>query len=339
VFAGVIVVYNEFVAQSLHHASHDAIGLLLAIRVNNAHRRLMSQRRVPALDAYIDNLNMLLWPKFKMACENHVKSLENVRDSFEPNPEAPHFAVRRYADFVVALTTLAHVPTSTDGDEVNVTSQVDSFLDQLRQVIYECVSSKFCASLKSSPRAQTVYLVRSYDHICSVLTRLTNLKDEFDKDADGFIHTSTELASLHFFETKLAEALESFVNLTMLENFPSISNLWAVLRASSEPVPIDVVHTHLREFERSWRKALIETHAVCVGCFASRDWRANDLFTRCLDALTTSYFKLLEGEDSIIRARLGDEAFETLAPILVTRPTFTLEGNKLTASTKSSDDR
>ena len=73
VFAGPLTVYNDFVAQGVATASKDAIGLLIAIRVNAVNRRVMSRRRVPALDAYFDNLNMTLWPKFKHACDEHVK--------------------------------------------------------------------------------------------------------------------------------------------------------------------------------------------------------------------------------------------------------------------------
>jgi hypothetical protein len=52
-----------------------------------------------------------------------------------------------------------------------------------------------------------------------------------------------------------------------------------------------------------------------VSCFgAARDWRANDLFHRCLAELVSTYFALID-----------DDTDET---IIVTKPTFTLEGNR-----------
>lgn len=38
------------------------------IRLNSEHRSLMSRRRVPCLDDYLDRINLLLWPRFKVRC-------------------------------------------------------------------------------------------------------------------------------------------------------------------------------------------------------------------------------------------------------------------------------
>lgn len=44
----------------------DVVGLLLMVRINHMHRMLMSKRRIPALDGYLDRINLLLWPRFKV---------------------------------------------------------------------------------------------------------------------------------------------------------------------------------------------------------------------------------------------------------------------------------
>lgn len=44
---------------------YDMVGLLLMVRINYQHRLLMNKRRVPALDGYLDRLNLTLWPRFK----------------------------------------------------------------------------------------------------------------------------------------------------------------------------------------------------------------------------------------------------------------------------------
>lgn len=43
------------------------VGVLLMIRLNAEHRRLMARRRTPCLDDYLDRVNLLLWPRFKVA--------------------------------------------------------------------------------------------------------------------------------------------------------------------------------------------------------------------------------------------------------------------------------
>lgn len=46
--------------------SWDLVGLLLLIRVNGAHQLIMNRRRVPCLDGYLDRMNLVLWPRFKV---------------------------------------------------------------------------------------------------------------------------------------------------------------------------------------------------------------------------------------------------------------------------------
>jgi len=55
----------------------DAIGLLLMIRINYEHQLIMQKRCLPCLDAYIDKVNLLLWPRLKAVADAHVASLRN----------------------------------------------------------------------------------------------------------------------------------------------------------------------------------------------------------------------------------------------------------------------
>ncbi len=46
--------------------THDMIGLLLMVRINYQHRLIMNRRRIPCLDGYLDRVNLVLWPRFKV---------------------------------------------------------------------------------------------------------------------------------------------------------------------------------------------------------------------------------------------------------------------------------
>jgi hypothetical protein len=57
-------------------AQGDALGLLLMARLNAAHRRLMARRRVAfLLEGYLDRVDLLLWPRFRLLCDLQVASL------------------------------------------------------------------------------------------------------------------------------------------------------------------------------------------------------------------------------------------------------------------------
>ena len=58
----------------------DAIGCLLCIAATQRLRVTMAKRRVPALDAYLDRILMILWPRAKALLESHITSLEEPRN-------------------------------------------------------------------------------------------------------------------------------------------------------------------------------------------------------------------------------------------------------------------
>jgi len=341
VFTAPLAAYNTFVAQGALQVAHDAVGLLVAIRVNNAHRRVMSRRRVPALDAYIDNVNMTLWPNFKSACDVHIKSLNDMQQSFEPSPESPSFIVRRYANLVGALTRVAHARIADSSDETEVVNQVDVFLDRLRQSLYECLSVKMCASLKDSPRARSAYLVKSYDYICTILSSLTDDDDDEDDDDDdddngrASANLSTKLASLHFFEEKLATETKSFIAHIMVDRFARLMTLARSLGSSSPENATDTsaVRDALAEFQKTWRDALKSVYEDCSSCFTARDWRTNDLFRRCMAELLSVYGGIVgdDEREGSIATTYGKEARDALNDVVVTIPTFSLEANRYCA--------
>ena len=45
---------------------YDLVALLLMIRMNYHHQLIMNKRRIPCLDDYLDRVNILLWPRFKV---------------------------------------------------------------------------------------------------------------------------------------------------------------------------------------------------------------------------------------------------------------------------------
>ncbi|RZC49083.1 hypothetical protein C5167_017514 [Papaver somniferum] len=85
----------------------DATGLMLMIRIIHQHQLIMSRRRLPCLDSYLDKINISLWPRFKMVFDMHLNSLRtaNVKTLWEDDVH-PHYVMRRYAEFSASLVHL-----------------------------------------------------------------------------------------------------------------------------------------------------------------------------------------------------------------------------------------
>ena len=60
---------NLYLSSAHLQECHDMLAVLLMVRINYHHRVMMAKRRIPALDGYMDRINLLLWPRFKVrAC-------------------------------------------------------------------------------------------------------------------------------------------------------------------------------------------------------------------------------------------------------------------------------
>jgi len=64
---------------------YDLVALLLMIRMNYHHQLIMNKRRIPCLDDYLDRVNLLLWPRFKV-CAPFLSPDTRVVCQFLPDP-------------------------------------------------------------------------------------------------------------------------------------------------------------------------------------------------------------------------------------------------------------
>ena len=127
-FAGVIRVVEEALDAFLPDC-FDSIALLLMIRINYRHQVIMSRRRIPCLDGYLDKVNLVLWPRFKGVFDAQLNSVmsANERSLFSDDTRC-HYVARRYADFAASMMQL----NAGYQDQ-----QLDNNLERLRVAVVE----------------------------------------------------------------------------------------------------------------------------------------------------------------------------------------------------------
>ncbi|KEH42976.1 vacuolar protein sorting-associated protein [Medicago truncatula] len=158
IFSGPFGVMDEHFNTILPNC-YDAIGLMLMIRIIHQHQLIMSRRRIPCLDSYLDKVNISLWPRFKMVFDMHLNSLRNanVKTLWEDDVH-PHYVMRRYAEFTASLIHL----NSEFGD-----GQLELNLERLRMAIDDLLIK--LAKNFTKPKLQTVFLINNYDMTIAVL--------------------------------------------------------------------------------------------------------------------------------------------------------------------------
>ncbi|XP_034221163.1 vacuolar protein sorting-associated protein 52 A isoform X2 [Prunus dulcis] len=158
IFAGPFSVIDEHFNSILPNC-YDAIGVMLMIRIIHQHQLIMSRRRIPCLDSYLDKVNIALWPRFKMVFDLHLNSLRtaNVKTLWEDDVH-PHYVMRRYAEFTASLIHL----NVEYGD-----GQLELNLERLRMAIDDLLIK--LAKSFPRPKLQTVFLINNYDMTIAVL--------------------------------------------------------------------------------------------------------------------------------------------------------------------------
>ncbi|EEP81689.1 conserved hypothetical protein [Uncinocarpus reesii 1704] len=98
----------------------DCLGILLCVRLNQQFAFELQRRKVPVADAYINGINMLLWPRFQIIMDMHHESLKRASSSStrgsvsalsltggDKQSLAPHFLTQRFGQFLHSILQMS----------------------------------------------------------------------------------------------------------------------------------------------------------------------------------------------------------------------------------------
>ncbi|KAJ0789639.1 putative cullin repeat-like-containing domain superfamily [Helianthus annuus] len=248
IFSGPFAVMDEHFGTVLPN-SFDAIGIMLMIRITHQHQLIMSRRRIPCLDSYLDKVNISLWPRFKMVFDMHINSLRNanVKTLWEDDVH-PHYVMRRYAEFTASLIQL-----NVDyGD-----GQLDLNMERLKMAIDDLLIK--LAKMFAKPKLQTVFLINNYDMTIAVLKE-----------------TGPEGGKIQaHFEDLLKNYTAVYVEELLLEHFGNLIK-FVKTRASEDPnsgsdKPITVAEVEplVKDFGSRWKAAIELMHSDVITSFSN----------------------------------------------------------------------
>ncbi|KAK8692077.1 hypothetical protein V6N13_075558 [Hibiscus sabdariffa] len=246
IFAGPFAVIDEHFNSILPNC-YDAIGLMLMIRIVRQHQLIMSRRRIPCLDSYLDKVNIALWPRFKMVFDMHLSSLRNanVKLLWEDDIH-PHYVMRRYAEFTASLIHL------NDGD-----GQLELNMERLRMAVDDLLMK--LAKMFSKPKLQIVFLINNCDMTIAVL------KEAGPEGGKIQLH----------FEEMLKSNTGLFVEELLMEHFSDLIK-FVKTRASEDPngsserpISVQEVEPIVKDFWSRWKGAIELMHKDVITSFSN----------------------------------------------------------------------
>ncbi|KAB8261938.1 Vps52-domain-containing protein [Aspergillus pseudonomiae] len=134
IFDPVFALGQGLTKQLVEHTT-DSLGVLICVRLNQQAAFELQRRKVPVADAYINGINMRLWPRFQVIMDLHCESLKRVAshtgrsavsalsltggDDLNQS-SAPHFLTQRFGQLLHGILVLS----SEAGDDEPVSNSL-----------------------------------------------------------------------------------------------------------------------------------------------------------------------------------------------------------------------
>lgn len=162
---------GQILTKALVTDTYDALGLLLAVRLNQHFQFSLQRRKVPAADSYINGTAMILWPRLQVVMDAHCESVRALTSSLPTRPPpkseqaklsaAPHVTTQRFGQLVHGILML-----STEGGD---DEPVVSSLRRLRSEI-EAFLTKYSAMFGVDKRKRERFLYNNYSLILTIIS-------------------------------------------------------------------------------------------------------------------------------------------------------------------------
>lgn len=248
IFSGPFAVIDEHFNAILPNF-FDAIGLMLMIRITHQHQLIMSRRRIPCLDSYLDKVNIALWPRFKMVFDMHLSSLRNAnaRALWEDDVH-PHYVMRRYAEFTASLLQL----NVNYGD-----GQLELNLDRLRVAVDDLLVK--LARMFSKPKQQTIFLINNYDMVLAVLKEAGTEGGKTQMQFEELLKSNTTV----FLEELLLEHFNVLIRFVKTRAGEEASS------TSERPVTVEEVEPLVKDFSSRWKGTIELMHKDVITSFSN----------------------------------------------------------------------
>lgn len=224
--------------------TRDTLGVLLALKVNEAHRSSMQMQKIFDLSDFFIQVDILLKPKFKKLFDENIASMAEASKTISKSARrgigdtSPHIVTRRYAEFSASLLAIARFGTPDD-----------SILEGLRRLRSEYAGFlNAMSTLFARPKLRYMFLINNIDLVLSV-------SHEHSVSGTEEYKFFTELQEIHttaYVEHEVADHFPDIVS--FVRQYERTAKVLHTPGAARRPFPSEErVKAVLRQYASNWR--------------------------------------------------------------------------------------
>ena len=160
IFKPVFDLVLESFNTTVQNCSHDLVGLLLVTRVNEEHRRIMEERRIPAMEPFFNSVQLSVWPVIKSLIAVHCDSARTCNVKLLASRSAAkdvHYVTKRFAELLAAVYSLCHKQT-----EPTLMTSIAPLRTEVNKLLLQL-------AVEYGERNKLYFLVVQYDSVVSTL--------------------------------------------------------------------------------------------------------------------------------------------------------------------------
>lgn len=289
VFGKTLQWFTEHIMATLVRDSFDPVGLLLAVRILEYYKDLMSsKRKIFMLDTYFDNILVQMRERLRITIDMNTDSLRKIEVK-KINPIPPvntsFYVCRRFAEFSAALLTV-------------VKSELVEETSSLLTKSIESLSTAFDAFLMAlakrfpSSQEQQVFVLNNLALVLSVFRER---------------QLAPILPLVRRFEEKMTSLVSVFVEKNLADHFgPLIKTTVDQERGGGSAISLQECERLVVQFQQTWKSEINKTQKEYFALFSNFE-TASEILKSAMTQLLLYYTRF----QKIVQARLASSGISS----------------------------
>lgn len=285
---------------------HDALALLLMIKITHVQGRVLQARHVDSLESFFEKVASLLWPRLKAIMDAHLRSIKSANAQKLGGVDLhAHYVSRRYAEFTCSILTILH---KGQKDSKDFKGQVSPRINMKRADL-AATASKETATTHNQNNSELMTPVEPFpggkgsktsagdmlladldtmqEEIISLLERLADKHSTNKKRIIFLINNLDQIVCIFQERRVVGKELNRFIELLMTQRelfveeelLMSFSKMIAFVQqteshvntnsSNTESINPQVVEVLIREFSSTWKGAIEQINRNVLSYFSN----------------------------------------------------------------------